>query len=107
VSVELQDAKEKVLDTSLPTRFGFREFWIDGRDFYLNGTRIFLSCVPLDNAESSVALSSYERAKESMLRLKSIGSISSTRTITTACPDRISASPRFSALPTTWGCSSR
>ena len=21
-----------------PTRFGFREFWIDGRDFYLNGT---------------------------------------------------------------------
>ncbi|MCK4375559.1 MAG: hypothetical protein KAX19_09525, partial [Candidatus Brocadiae bacterium] len=23
-------------------RFGFREFWIDGRDFYLNGSRIFL-----------------------------------------------------------------
>ena len=32
-------------------RFGFREFWIDGRDFYLNGTRIFLSAVPLDNAQ--------------------------------------------------------
>ena len=32
-------------------RFGFREFWIDGRDFYLNGTRIFLSALPLDNAQ--------------------------------------------------------
>ena len=36
---------------TLPVRFGFREFWIDGRDFYLNGTRIYLSAVPLDNAQ--------------------------------------------------------
>ena len=37
-SVSLLDAGGKVLDAALPVRFGFREFWIDGRDFYLNGT---------------------------------------------------------------------
>ena len=50
LQVSLVDAAGKVLDTSWSQRFGFREFWIDGRDFYLNGTRIFLSAVPLDNA---------------------------------------------------------
>ena len=54
-------------------RFGFREFWIDGRDFYLNGTRIFLSALPLDNAQVSALAASYEGAKESLLRLKRIG----------------------------------
>jgi len=39
----------------------FREFWIDGRDFYLNGTRIFLSAVPLDNAQVGAALATYQR----------------------------------------------
>ena len=63
----------KVLDTALPVRFGFREFWIDGRDFYLNGTRIFLSAVPLDNAQVGAAWATYEGAKESLLRLKSFG----------------------------------
>ena len=62
-----------MLDAALPVRFGFREFWIDGRDFYLNGTRIFLSALPLDNAQVSAAAASYEGAKESLLRLKSIG----------------------------------
>src|SRR5262249_37947226 len=40
--VSLLDAGGKVLDVGSPVRFGFREFWIDGRDFYLNGTRIYL-----------------------------------------------------------------
>ena len=62
-----------MLDTGYPVRFGFREFWIDGRDFYLNGTRIFLSAVPLDNAQVGAAAATYEGAKESMLRLKSFG----------------------------------
>ena len=31
-----------VLDAYRPLRFGFRELWIDGRDFYLNGKRIYL-----------------------------------------------------------------
>jgi beta-galactosidase/beta-glucuronidase len=47
--------------------------WIEGRDFFLNGTRVFLSAVPLDNAQASAALASYEGAKESLLRLKSFG----------------------------------
>jgi hypothetical protein len=38
-------------DVTPPIPFGFREFWIDGRDLYLNGTKIWLSCVPLDNAQ--------------------------------------------------------
>jgi len=73
LDVGLQDTANKVLDTALPVRFGFREFWIDGRDFYLNGTRIFLSALPFDNAAVGAALATYEGAKESMLRLKSTG----------------------------------
>ena len=63
----------KVVDAAHPVRFGFREFWIDGRDFYLNGTRIFLSALPLDNAQVSAVAAGYEGAKETMLRLKAIG----------------------------------
>lgn len=73
VSISLIENNKKLLDTSLPSRFGFREFWIDGRDFYLNGTRIYLSTVPYDNAQISAALANYEGAKESMRRLKSFG----------------------------------
>ena len=72
-AVSLVEDGGKALDAAHPVRFGFREFWIDGRDFYLNGTRIFLSAVPLDNAQVSAAAASYEGAKESLLRLKSIG----------------------------------
>ena len=49
------------------------EFWIEGRDFYLNGTRLHLSAVPLDNAQIGAALSTYQAARESLERLKSIG----------------------------------
>jgi hypothetical protein len=71
VSLLADDGRE--LDASFRVRFGFREFWIDGRDFYLNGTRIFLSAVPLDNAQVGAALASYEGARESLRRLKSVG----------------------------------
>ena len=63
----------RLLDETSPIRFGFREFWIDGRDLYLNGSRIWLSCVPLDNAMVGAATANYEAAKETMLRLKSFG----------------------------------
>ena len=72
-AVSLVEDGGKLLDAAHPVRFGFREFWIDGRDFYLNGTRIFLSALPLDNAQVSAAAASYEGAKESLLRLKQIG----------------------------------
>ncbi len=41
-ALTLSAADGKVCDESLPVKFGFREFWIEGRDFYLNGTKIHL-----------------------------------------------------------------
>ena len=73
LSLSLLETNGKVVDVSYPERFGFREFWIDGRDFFLNGTRIFLSSVPLDNAQIGAALANYKAAKESMERLQSFG----------------------------------
>lgn len=73
LEVVLQTEEGVNMDFSWPIRFGFREFWIDGRDFYLNGTRLYISTVPFDNAQVSAALATYEAARESMKRLKSFG----------------------------------
>ena len=73
VEFSLLDNRGLVLDTSYSERVGFREFWIEGRDFYLNGTRLFLSAVPLDNAQVSAELATYEAARESLERLKGFG----------------------------------
>ena len=73
VPPEMLDEPVVSYDTTFPVRFGFREFWIEGRDLYLNGSRIWLSCVPFDNAQIGAALANYDAAKESMLRLKSFG----------------------------------
>ncbi|HTL18440.1 MAG TPA: glycoside hydrolase family 2 TIM barrel-domain containing protein, partial [Patescibacteria group bacterium] len=69
----LIDDKGAILDPSWPVQFGFRELWIGGRDFFLNGTRIFLSAVPVDNAQVSAAAATYSAARESLERLKSFG----------------------------------
>ena len=69
----LFDVSGKLMDASIPVRFGFRELWIEKRDFYLNGSRIWLTCIPLDNAQSGVAMASYEGARESLKRLKDTG----------------------------------
>lgn len=71
--LSLRDEAGRELDAHWRQRFGFREFWIEGRDFYLNGSRIYLSAVPLDNAQVSAALASYPAARESLERLKSFG----------------------------------
>jgi beta-galactosidase/beta-glucuronidase len=71
VSLFGEDGKPR--DQYYPVRFGFREFWIDGRDFYLNGSRIFLSAVPLDNAQVGARTATYEGARETMKRLQSFG----------------------------------
>ncbi len=73
LSLSLLDAKGKVLDTALPVRFGFREFWIDGRDFYLNGTRIYLSAIPIDNGQMSPLMASYEAVRATLQRYRSFG----------------------------------
>jgi beta-galactosidase len=67
VSLSLLDASGRLLDTALPERFGFREFWIDGRDFYLNGARIFLSFTRSQPGWS------YEEARQALGRTKGIG----------------------------------
>jgi beta-galactosidase len=63
----------KVVDVAHPVRFGFREFWIDGRDFYLNGTRIYLSAVPLDSAQVGARTATYAGVRETLKRLQSFG----------------------------------
>ena len=71
--VSLLGPQEKVQDVGLPVRFGFREFWIDGKDFYLNGKRIYLSAEPLDSAQIGARSATYEGARETMKRLQSFG----------------------------------
>ncbi len=73
LKLTLQDAAGKNLDAGWPQRFGFREFWIDGRDFYLNGTRIYISAASFDNGQLSAEMASYGPARETMRRLKSFG----------------------------------
>ncbi|MBN8490423.1 MAG: hypothetical protein J0M00_03205 [Burkholderiales bacterium] len=62
-----------VQDVFWKERFGFREFRIEGRDFHLNGTRVFLSAVPLDNAQVGAAWATYDAARESLERLRRFG----------------------------------
>ncbi len=71
--ITLLDGDSKVVDEAYPVRFGYREFWIDGKDFYLNGSRIFLSAVPIHSAAIGARTASYEGARETMKRLKSFG----------------------------------
>jgi hypothetical protein len=71
--VSLVDAAGKLMDAFHAARFGFREFWIDGRDFYLNGTRIHLSAVPIDNAQIGARTATYEGTRETLKRLQSFG----------------------------------
>jgi hypothetical protein len=71
--VSLVDAAGQLLDAYHPVRFGYREFWADGRDFYLNGTRLHLSAVPLDSAQLGARSASYEGARETLRRLQGFG----------------------------------
>ncbi len=71
--VDASDGDTKVLDAAHSIRTGFREFRIDGRDFVLNGKRIYLSAVPLDNAQIGARSATYEGALETMKRLQSFG----------------------------------
>jgi len=73
VELTLLDDSGHALDVAWPVTFGFREFWIEGRDFVLNGTPMHLSAVPLDNAQVGAAWASYEGARESLRRLQSFG----------------------------------
>jgi hypothetical protein len=71
--VSLLRASGKLLDAYHPVRFGFREFGIDGRDFFLNGTRVYLSAVPLDNAQLGARAATYAAVRETLMRFRSFG----------------------------------
>ncbi len=66
-------ADDRTLDAYHPVRFGFREFWIDGRDFYLNGSRVHLLAVPIDSAQMGASNACYEGARETMERFRWLG----------------------------------
>ena len=73
VSLSLVDSAGQVLDTALPIRFGFREFWIEGRDFFLNGTRLYLAAIPINNAQGNATMASYEATRGALQWFKSFG----------------------------------
>jgi beta-galactosidase len=73
VQLTLVDSQDRTLDVFRPVHFGFREFWIDGKDFYLNGSRIYLSSVPVDNPLLGAGAGNYAAVCESFRRLKDIG----------------------------------
>ena len=73
LEVDLADESGKVLDAALPVRFGVREFAIQGRDLYLNGTRLYCSVLPLDNAQIGPAAATYGAARDTFARLQAAG----------------------------------
>lgn len=73
LETSLLDADGNAIDTAFPTRLGFRELWIDGRDFYLNGTRLFLCALPIDSAQIGAGQANYAAARRTLERLKSLG----------------------------------
>ena len=73
VVVRLYDDQSRLLDESLPIRFGFREFWIDGRDFYLNGTPVHLRVLHTENVTSQADRGSLEGCRNTCRGLKEYG----------------------------------
>jgi beta-galactosidase len=70
--VSLVDAAGRVLDEALPQRFAFREFWLDGRDFVLNGKVIHLRAVVLGSA-GNADTGSIDGALSSFARMRKYG----------------------------------
>jgi len=73
VELSLLDSGGGILDAYEPIRFGFREFWIEGRDFFLNGKRVFCPVVPFENANSGLYQASYDGARETFISLRNMG----------------------------------
>jgi len=71
--VTLYDEGGGVLDESLPIRFGFREFWIDGRDFYLNGRRVHLRALHTSNINGYADRASLGGARNTCQRMREYG----------------------------------
>ncbi|MCJ8330428.1 MAG: hypothetical protein MJH11_10645 [Lentisphaeria bacterium] len=70
---ELKTSEGKTIDAPLSETFGFREFKSKGKDFYLNGSRILLSAMPVDLNLLGTYHSSYPGALESLKRKQAVG----------------------------------
>jgi len=62
-----------LLDQTLPIRFGFREFWIDGKDFYLNGSKIHLRALHLKNASEGADMASQSSSLKALKKMTEYG----------------------------------
>ena len=73
VIVMLKDADGRVLDQCLPVRFGFREFWIDGRNFLLNGKPVHLRALFVRNITRGADLASLAGCRRTCKALQDYG----------------------------------
>ncbi|MBN1676062.1 MAG: hypothetical protein JXR37_33770 [Kiritimatiellae bacterium] len=73
LTVSLLDASGRLLDETTPLRFGFREFWIEGRDFYLNGKRIHFFVGKFEGPAWHTASSCHANAAEYFRRARFVG----------------------------------
>jgi len=62
-----------VVDQTLPIKFGFREFWIDGRDFKLNGSTIHLRALHNMNINNHADKACMEGCLNTCERMKEYG----------------------------------
>ena len=69
VVIRLKNKNGKVIDELPAIKFGFREFWIKGSDYYLNGLKVHL----LNHDSWSVSSSDYNWCKKYVRELKSLG----------------------------------
>lgn len=73
LSLSLTSARGVALDTYFPVQFGYRELWIEGRDFVLNGKRLHLCAIPIDSAGIGAFTATYAAVRETLERMKSFG----------------------------------
>ncbi|HBC86087.1 MAG TPA: hypothetical protein DCZ94_03945 [Lentisphaeria bacterium] len=71
--VSLEDASGKKIDELLPVKFGFREFRIDGKDFYLNGKLIRLRALWVNSIADFADKSDYSAGMNLCRRMKEYG----------------------------------
>lgn len=72
-TVSILDGDGKVLDQTLLEHFGFREFWINGKNFYLNGHPLHVRSLYVRSNEGPADMASYHTSQVVCKRLKEYG----------------------------------
>jgi beta-galactosidase len=73
LQVDLLGPDGTLLDRTTPVRFGFREFWIDGRQLVLNGRPFHIRALDFSNHTHDFGLASYDAVRETFRRARAIG----------------------------------